>query len=120
MGESVQIRTLFLRGYVPNIARTLAAEMVLKVILLILENVSKTSYLKPKGGQYAPEETAGVFSRALLAWLNPLFLRGSRKILTVDDLVPLEDKLLGPHLQIVMGDAWEKSKRANSMHFLKH
>lgn len=117
IGQCVQIRTLFIRDYVTQIASNLAADTAVKVILLVLESLPKESFLKPKEGGYAPEGTAGVFSRAFLFWLTPLFLRGSKKILDADDLCTLEDILLGDFLQAHMRDAWNKCEHIPTRSF---
>jgi len=58
------------------------------------------------------EETAGLFSRSLLLWLNSLFLRGYRHKLTVDDLPPLDDQLTSARLTEALNESWRKTHPA--------
>lgn len=90
--DSVQVRTLFLRPYYsPALAGMVAAAVGLKTILLSIETQHKGKYLRFK--QYPPEELSGVFARTIFSWLNQLFFRGFRKILTLDDLFPTDSEL---------------------------
>ena len=106
--DAVQIRTLYLRGYVIEIARLLCGTLACKVLLLVLETWSKKSHLKPVEDEYSPEELAGVFSRGTFWWLNPILFLGNRKILDITDLYPLNHSFHSKRLQVRMLDAWEK------------
>ena len=100
--DSVQVRTLFLRPYYSNNLAAMAATAVgLKTFLLSIEIQHKGKYLSLKDHeQYPPEELSGVFARTIFLWLNELFFRGFRKILTLDDLFPTDNKM---HSNLLMG-----------------
>lgn len=108
VAEAVEIRTLYLRGYVVEIARLLCGSLACKVLLLVLETWSKRSHLKPVEDEYSPEELAGIFSRATFWWLNPILFLGNRKILSMTDLYPLNHAFLSKRLQGRILDSWEK------------
>jgi hypothetical protein len=76
--------------------------------LLVLESCSKRSYLKPAEDGYSPEELASVFSRSVFWWLNPILLRGNRKILALEDLYPLNHILESGSLKGRIVRSWEK------------
>lgn len=93
--DAVQVRTLFLRPYYPSaLAGTVAAAVGLKVFLLAIEIQHKGRYLSHKyRDRYPPEELSGVIARTVFSWLNELFFKGFRKILTLDDLFPTDSEL---------------------------
>jgi ATP-binding cassette, subfamily C (CFTR/MRP), member 1 len=104
-------RTLWLR---PNESHNMAIAMVstvaiaLKLGLLLLEELEKKGILRPACQTYPPEATAGVFSKGFFWWLNPLFRRGFSGIVTVDDLFPLDKKLVSARHEAKIGAAWSK------------
>jgi len=103
----VQIRTLFIRGYAPDQAAILTSSLVCRVLLLVFESWSKKPYLISTR-DHSPEELAGIFSRTTFFWLNPILLRGNKKVLTIDDLYPLDHELHSNVLQHRISAAWEK------------
>jgi hypothetical protein len=106
--ECVELRTLLLRAYVPLISKLVAASVVSKVVLLLLESTSKTRTLK-LGAEYAPEEVSGLFNRMFLLWVNALLWKGYKGILKQEDMFPLDEKLRSSKLSDQMIDCWEKS-----------
>jgi ATP-binding cassette subfamily C (CFTR/MRP) protein 1 len=116
INDCVQLRTLILRGYVPSLVIISALSVAAKSIAFALESLSKQSYLKPAedGKEYGSEELTSFFGRRLFFWLNPLFLRGNRNILTLEDLPPLDQDLLSDRIQRRSWNLWEKSKRKPS------
>jgi hypothetical protein len=106
--DAVQIRTLYLRGYATTIARLSCGSLATRALLLVLETWTKKAYLKPAEDGYSPEELASVFSRSVFWWLNPILLRGNRKILALDDLYPLNHVLESGSLRDRIVRAWEK------------
>jgi ATP-binding cassette, subfamily C (CFTR/MRP), member 1 len=116
-GDFVMMRTLYLRGYVPDLAAVLAATSACKFVLLLVESCHKTSYLKPKSRPFGPVDVAGPFSKGLLWWLNPLLLLGNRKILTLDDLYPLDEDMYSEELRGRMQIAWEKCTYPSRNHW---
>jgi hypothetical protein len=106
IADSVQLRTLQIRGYSQSISAIISAGIICKSILLLLESFSKQSYLEAKE-DYGPEEVTGVFSRSVLWWINSLFLLGNRKILSLKDLFPLDHELYSEVLQRQMKKSWK-------------
>jgi ATP-binding cassette subfamily C (CFTR/MRP) protein 1 len=104
-----ELRTLHLRGYVPIICQILAGDLVVKAVLLILESQPKQRILK-LGTIYSPEETSGVFNRAVLQWLNPFFRKGYSSILTQQDVFPLDERLRSANIRDQMVQCWENSE----------
>jgi ATP-binding cassette, subfamily C (CFTR/MRP), member 1 len=108
IAEAVQIRTLYLRHYVVEIARLLCASLACKVLLIVLESWSKKSALIQTEYDYSPEELAGIFNRSTFGWLNPILYLGNRKILAVTDLYPLNSSFRSEGIQARILAAWEK------------
>lgn len=110
VADSIQLRTLSMRHYVPVITDVTSAGLALKVLLMFLEAWPKTSYLKLTGEQYGPEEVASFFSRSVFWWINPILLRGNRQLLSLSDVFQLDHELYSSRLQIVMHEAWIRSE----------
>jgi ATP-binding cassette subfamily C (CFTR/MRP) protein 1 len=86
--DAVQIRTLFHRGYVPTIARLECSNLACQILLLVLESLPKRKWVATGEVPYSPEDFAGIVSRTVYFWLNPLLFKGNRQILSIDDLYP--------------------------------
>jgi ATP-binding cassette, subfamily C (CFTR/MRP), member 1 len=108
VSDAVQLRTLLLRRYVPSISAVASTSIVCKTALLLLESLSKRSYLKPSEAVYSPEETSNVFERSVLWWLNSLFLTGNSRTLTQEDLCPLDRELYSSTVSRRMHKSWKK------------
>lgn len=100
-------RTLWLRSH-DKIASDFTATVALKVVLLILESCEKRRILLPNFQSYPLEATSGIFSRSFFWWLNPLFRRGLRKTLSLDDLYALDKHLVSGYLNKLLNSAWIK------------
>jgi len=109
-GQFVIVRTLYLRGYVPEIAAITAATASCKVVLLGVESWPKVSYLRSPTRPYGPGDKAGPVSKAFLWYLTPILLLGNRKILTLDDLDTLDHDLYSDVLRVRLQNKWEKCK----------
>lgn len=68
-------------------------------MLIVLESQHKSKWVKWNVKDHSPEETSGLFGLSAFVWLNRLFLTGYGKILTLDDLFPLDHNLASEALQ---------------------
>jgi hypothetical protein len=109
VGDSVQLRTLLLRGYSPTLLHLLSSLLAFKVVLLIAEAWPKRRYLRSASIDYSPEETTGILTRSVFWWLNSLFWHGSKDLLSSEDLFPLDQQLQSARLRDLAISAWEKS-----------
>lgn len=112
VADGVQIRTLFIRTYVPTIARLVAASAAIKLTLLTLESWPKTSCLLPTDEPLGPEDVSGPLARDTFWWLHSLLLLGNRSLLSVKDLPPLDQKILSQGLRNRMERSWMRSMYA--------
>jgi ATP-binding cassette subfamily C (CFTR/MRP) protein 1 len=110
IGNSVQLRTLVLRGYDPTLSQLLSASLAFKVSLLVVEGWPKKKYLKPASAEYGPEETTSILSRSVFWWLNSLFWHGNKNLLISEDLFPLDHALRSVRLRERAIVAWGKSE----------
>jgi hypothetical protein len=79
----------------------------LKLILLGLESLPKTRFLLDPVKCFAEEETAGIFSLSLFAWLNPLIIKGYRLCLSIDDLYPVSHDMSSASVASQLEATWE-------------
>jgi hypothetical protein len=112
--DAVQVRTLYLKHVEAAILGLFTADVVIKLVLLLLESMSKRSYLKAPFNSYSPETTSGIFNRSFFWWLNPVVFTGFRKILTLDDLFTSDPELQSEPLLHQMQHSWNKCKYGKS------
>ena len=110
VADCVLIRTLFLRDYVKPIAGLATANMSLKLVFFLLENLSKKKYFKIQDSELSAEETIGIIEKAFFWWINSLLLTGRKKILTIEDLYPLDAGIESKRLQEDIMNRWSKRK----------
>lgn len=91
--DAVQVRTLSLSHVGKVIPSLLSLSIVLRLILLIIECQDKKPWLRTEYQTLPPEATAGIVSRSVLWWLNPLFLNGMRTLLSQSQLYALDPDL---------------------------
>ncbi|RDL31764.1 Uncharacterized protein BP5553_09166 [Venustampulla echinocandica] len=91
--DAAQARTLFLSSDdKPEVtySRIFCAAIALKAVILLLEAQQKTRWVSWDKKEHSPEETSSIFSLGVFFWLNKMFLMGYRKVLTIEDLYPLD------------------------------
>jgi ATP-binding cassette subfamily C (CFTR/MRP) protein 1 len=91
--DAVQVRTLFLSHADKVVPSLLSLSIALRLVLLTIECRNKKPWLRAQYRIFPPEATAGVVSRSILWWLNPLFLDGMRTLLRPDQLYGLDPDL---------------------------
>ncbi|KAJ4270222.1 hypothetical protein NW762_001898 [Fusarium torreyae] len=82
--------TTFVNMAIPAV---FTAAFALKAILVVLEGWSKAPYLVAGARTHSPEVTAGLYARAVFAWVTPLLLTGFRKLLRPMDLFQLDEHM---------------------------
>lgn len=106
--DSVRIRTLWLQRYNGTVAATTTASLVIKLILLWVEAVGKRRVLRPEWQRQSPEATSGLWGKLFFWWLNPLFLRGFARSLSMEDMLPLDKHLTSDYLYHTLHKAWSR------------
>ncbi|KAF4337201.1 multidrug resistance [Fusarium beomiforme] len=83
----------FFLGLDPMYAPMLTAITGLKPVMVYLESRQKSKWLGWDMKQHSPEETSGIYNLGVFFWLNTLFMKGYRVILTLESLYPLDKAL---------------------------
>lgn len=103
-------RTLWLSMAEKRLTAIFTAGVGVKVVLLLLEARGKTSLLLSEKSP-SPESLSSIYSRSLFWWINPLFFRGLKNMLTLEDLDNLENAITSDHLAFKMSRAWKSSNQ---------
>jgi ABC-type multidrug transport system fused ATPase/permease subunit len=91
--DAAQARTLYLASNdKPEFiySSIFSAALALKTGTLLLEARQKSRWVNWDEKEHSPEETSGIFSLGVFFWLNKMLLVGYRKIVTMEDLYPLD------------------------------
>lgn len=94
--DVAQARTFFLSSDDASeltYSSVFCAALALKSLILLLEAKKKSQWLAWNKKDHSPEETSGIFSLGVFAWLNRMFLDGYKGVLTTSDLYPLDSAL---------------------------
>ncbi|KAF6821893.1 ABC multidrug transporter [Colletotrichum plurivorum] len=107
--DLAQARSLLLqRPATPTqIGAVFAALLATKLILVLLEELPKREASKAP----SKEEVSGPLNRSVFGWLNPLFFRGARGLLRVDDLGSIDRKFDSARLLSALGSAWNAADK---------
>jgi len=81
--------------------------LVSKFVLLLLESSEKRTYLNPEYQNLPLETTSGIINRSFLWWINGLFVQGSRRLLSLKDLLDLDEVLTAERVSGRLREAWE-------------
>ncbi|KAM3536951.1 hypothetical protein ARSEF1564_010126 [Beauveria bassiana] len=93
-------RSYFLRGSLSAIAVSQVCVVILKLMLIVLEEVPKRGLYRSQYMRSAvsAETASGFWNRSLFLWLNPLLYFGWFHTLTADNLPNIADELLSEKL----------------------
>lgn len=92
------------------VAGVFTASFAIRIGLLCLETVEKGSLLLEEHQHATQESRAGPFNRATFGWMNPLFFKGYRNVLSLPDMYKMDDDLDTDLLRNTMAEAWAKGK----------
>ncbi|KEQ97882.1 hypothetical protein AUEXF2481DRAFT_63168 [Aureobasidium subglaciale EXF-2481] len=117
--DAAQVRTLFTSYADRVIPSLLSVSIALRLMLLTIECRNKRPWLYSQYRTLPPEATAGVVSRSILWWLNPLFLNGMRTLFSQNQLYAidpdLESRKIGHELERIFEKECHRSqKNSNS------
>lgn len=109
-----QVRTKYLIPGGLRIAVVLSVALGVKSALLLLEERNKTYCLMEPYQTLPTEATSGFLSRSLFLWMNNLFQRGYRKVMSFEDLGPIDDRLASSTLHQHLKEVWYQRKREHA------
>jgi len=110
--DIARVRTQWLIGSSGRhaLSGVLSASLAVKLVNLLLEALEKHSLLLGLGRKFSLESTSGLISRSSFWWLNSLLLSGYNKLLTLDDLPAIYEKLDSAQLAARLQSAWDACK----------
>ena len=108
--DIARVRTLFFLPDSQTVAAVFLASFCVKILVFTLEVTEKRHLLLPGWQDESPEATSGVINRAMFIWVNNVFFRGFKTMLTVNTLTPLDAELLAASRPATLIERWEKSK----------
>ena len=109
-----RVRTQWLLEDNTLVAAMVTTTFALRLPLLWLESVQKWHHSTLPADQIPPEERQGIFGRTFFWWLNPLFLEGYSRDLSMDDLYSIDDGLKGTILYERLFRSWKTGKHIPS------
>ncbi|KAL7915178.1 P-loop containing nucleoside triphosphate hydrolase protein [Trichoderma velutinum] len=109
--DAARLRTEWLLSVNVAYAAVLSTSTVLKLALLVLENVEKRRILVDSSKEPSTESTSGPFSRGFFIWLNSLLISGWATVLTMHDLPAIYEKLSSEKLAVIFAKRWDKVTR---------
>jgi hypothetical protein len=119
--DAAQARTLFLSSQgKPEITYSslFCVAVALKAAILLLEAKQKTKWVLWNEKEHSPEETSSVFNLGVFFWLKNLFQSGYRKVLTIEDLYPLDSEFDAKLLHDKFSQNMDYSKLKNDRYGL--
>jgi ATP-binding cassette, subfamily C (CFTR/MRP), member 1 len=103
-----QTRTLWLRPGPRSVPAIFSAAVGAKLVILYLEARSKRRSLFPPYRISAPESLVNMYDRTVLWWLNPLFWKGYRSILSPEKLDPIDSDMASSSVEAAFQASWKK------------
>jgi hypothetical protein len=97
-------------------AAVLSTSTVLKLVVLVLENVEKRRILVDSSKEPSTESTSGPFNRGFFIWLNSLLSSGWATVLTNHDLPAIYEKLSSEKLAVIFTKRWDKGTFSQPTH----
>ncbi|KAK8054682.1 hypothetical protein PG994_009749 [Apiospora phragmitis] len=96
------------------VAGVLTTSLAIKCVMAVLESIGKQSLLLEPDHHFSLESTSGVVSRSWFWWLNSLLFAGFRKVLSLEDLPSIHEKVNPERLSQRIHATWKNCKNAFS------
>ncbi|KAL7903374.1 multidrug resistance-related protein [Trichoderma sp. TUCIM 5745] len=106
--DAARLRTEWLLSVNVAYAAVLSTSTILKLALLVLENIEKRQILLDSNKTPSTESTSGPFNRGFFVWLNSLLITGWATVLTLHDLPAIYEKLSSEKLAVIFSKRWDK------------
>lgn len=105
-----KVRTLWLIKSAGGEAVAMTVVLVLTAVALLLESVQKKSSIPEEKRFGAPEEYSGLWTRTAFTWLTATFRAGYSRVLSQNDLPPLDTRLESDLLRQKLVSTWARCK----------
>ncbi|EHY56729.1 hypothetical protein HRR83_002189 [Exophiala dermatitidis] len=107
--DIVTIRSQWLRPQHRAPAALSTVQLVVKLAIIVTEELSKRPHLLPQFANSPPEALSSIHNRFLLLWVNPLMKRGLSGIpITLAQLWEVEKQFSSTVLTVEMDRLWER------------
>ncbi|RSL73721.1 hypothetical protein CEP54_000267 [Fusarium duplospermum] len=110
-------RTLWIRSGMQALASTFTVSLVLKTVLLVLEETPKRLSTGEKGS--VRETSVGMVNRSFFWWLNHLFVEGFRGLIDLGSLGALNEKFNTHDLSERIEQRWKRDPKTSPLCLLK-
>ncbi|QLI72089.1 ABC multidrug transporter B [Metarhizium brunneum] len=122
--DLARVRTLFFIPGSQSVAKVNLASFCVKLIIFLLELTEKRRLLLPAWQDASPEAVGSVYNRVLFWWLNSLFMKGFRNLISINSLPVLDTELLKTANPTELVEKWNRvdasKKNALLWTFLLH
>ncbi|KAH0592836.1 hypothetical protein MHUMG1_09481 [Metarhizium humberi] len=122
--DLARVRTLFFIPGSQSVAKVNLASFCVKLIIFALELTEKRRLLLPAWQDASPEAVGSVYNRVLFWWLNSLFMKGFRNLISINSLPALDTELLETANPTELVEKWNRvnasKKNALLWTFLLH
>ncbi|CAI7591777.1 unnamed protein product [Penicillium manginii] len=117
--ETARTRTAWLLHDNPLYPSCLSTSLVIRLLLLIVQNVEKKRWLLKKTEKLSDESIGGPFNRGFFVWLNSLLRQGYTALLNGNELPHIHEKLSSQDLSKSFEAAWDNcnQNRKNALMF---
>ncbi|KAI0147916.1 ABC transporter [Hypoxylon sp. NC0597] len=89
----------------------MAAQMVLEVALLAVEDLQKVPIKESSHENVSLEEKSSILGRTFFSWIHPILFEGYRNILLGHDLPSIDTKLRAKPIRAAALSAWDRRAR---------
>ena len=115
--DTVRARSYFIRPDLGAVGGIAVALVILKLILVALEEVSKARLIKPEHLRkpLGKEFVSGFWNRSLFIWLNSTLIMGFKKDITINELPDPGPEFDSEHLYERFEPRWDKGTSANNL-----
>jgi len=109
--DAATLRTLWLVPHFSSRIRAIfTVAFAVKAVILVLEGWGKRAFYNAERDM-SPEDFSGIFSQALLSWLNRLVWKGARHLLKPEDLYPVSDDVSSEYLSARFSQEWDEQSK---------
>lgn len=109
-----RVRTQWFLPGNTTVAAIFSATFGLKLALIFIESIHKHHRSVYADEKTSPEDYQGIFGSTFFTWLNPLFIEGYRRNLSMDDLYVVDNDLTGETLYERLNAHWLKANHKRS------
>lgn len=112
--DIARCRTLWMLGSTKSVAAAFSSAIGIKCMVLITEAIEKRHILLDRYRYASPETTSGIYSRSFFFWLNNLMRTGFIRVLSNEDLYPIDDDMTSRFLDDRAQETWKSADKSRN------